>query len=394
MRESSWFKEKVLLGQDFKDYVAGLLTPWNLLAGIIIILGMYSLIYRILYGFGPATHLTNEYPWGLWKTLNILAEIPLSAPGLAIGTAVYLFNVKDYKEFARPAVLASLLGYVFGVLTLVFDLGRYDRVLNPFLFYWGLESVLFLTAWHFFLYIIICFVEWFPAFFEWLGAERLRNFFAKLGVWATALGVIITGGHQAALGALFLIAPTKLHPLWYSSLLPVFFLVSAVFAGIAVFIVQASLTYRVYRDQLKDFNYKEFYRRLFSLAKILVVVLFAYFLLKLLDLAHYDKWKYLFTPYGYWYLFEVVGFVVLPMLTLIIGIKARWIKWIQISAFWVILGLILNRFNVGLIAFRWYIPLSQKYYPTWMEVAFSLSMITWAVVVYKFIIRRMPILRH
>lgn len=392
MRESSFFKDKILLGMNLRDYIKSHLTAWNLIAIGILALSFYSMAYRLIYGLGPATNLSDNYPWGLWISFDILAGIALAAPGLTVGTAVYLFGIKDYKHFAKPAILSSLLGYVFAVFALMFDLGRYYRLFYVIGWSWGLESILFLIAWHFFLYIIICFIEWSPSFFEWLGKERLKDFFSKLGIWATIFGVIIAGGHQSALGGLFLIAPTKIHPLWYSSLLPVYFLISAIFAGISMVIIESAISHKTFKERLKDFNQSEFDLRTLGLAKALVAVLFVYLLLKILDLSHYDNWHYLNTNYGYWYIFEVVGFVLVPSMLLINAVKNKNAVVVRFSAIIIALGVILNRFNVSLIAYNWYIPLSEKYYPTWMEIALSIGVVTLIILFYRFIVRRMAIL--
>lgn len=392
MRESSFFKDKILLGMNLIDYIKSHLTTWNLIAIGILALSFYSMAYRLIYGLGPATNLSDTYPWGLWISFDILAGIALAAPGLTVGTAVYLFGMKDYKHFAKPAILSSLLGYVFAVFALMFDLGRYYRLFYVIGWSWGLESILFLIAWHFFLYIIICFIEWSPSLFEWLGKERVKEFFSKLGIWATILGVIIAGGHQSALGALFLVAPTKIHPLWYSSLLPLYFLISALFAGISMVIIESAISHKTFKERLKDFNQSEFNLRTLGLAKALVAVLFVYLLLKILDLSHYDNWQYLNTKYGYWYIFEIVGFVLIPAMLLIKAIKNKNASVVRFSAIAIALGVILNRFNVSLIAYNWYIPLNEKYYPTWMEIALSLGVVTLIILFYRFIVRRMAIL--
>lgn len=392
MRENSWFREKILLGMTFKEYILSRTTFWNIIALIVLIASFYSMIYRLIYGLGPATNLSDTYPWGLWISFDILAGIALAAPGLAVGTAVYLFGIKDYKHFAKPAILSSLLGYVFAVFALMFDLGRYYRVVYVIGWSWGLNSILFLIAWHFFLYIIICFIEMFPSFFEWLGREKLREFFSKLGIWATVFGVIIAGGHQSALGGLFLVAPTKVHPLWYSALLPLFFLISAIFAGISMVIIESTISHKFFRDRIKNFDQEDFDSKTIGLAKVLVLALFIYLILKIFDLTHYDNWHYLTTDYGLWYLFENIGFVFAPAIILIYAIKIKFAKLVRIMAFFIALGVIINRFNVSLIAYNWYIPFSEKYYPTWMEIALSLGVVVLIILFYRFIVRRMPIL--
>lgn len=389
---SNWFNEKILLGMNCREYISKHATLLNFMALIILCFSFYAMAYRLIYGLGPATNLSDTYPWGFWISFDILAGIALAAPGLTVGTVVYLFGAKDYKHFARPAILSSLLGYIFAVFALMFDLGRYYRVFYVIGWSWGLNSILFLIAWHFFLYIIICLIEWFPAFFEWLGIEKAKNFFSKLGIWATVFGVIIAGGHQSALGGLFLVAPTKIHPLWYSALLPLFFLISALFAGISMVIIESTISHKVFRDQLKIFDRADFDNKTLGLAKALVIILFVYLILKVLDLTHYNNWHYLKSEYGYWYLLEVVGFVLAPALVLINSVKNKKVKLVRFTTFWVVTGVILNRFNVSLIAYNWYIPLQEKYYPTWMEIALSLGVVTLIVLFYRFIVRRMSIL--
>lgn len=391
-RQGRFIREKILLGMTFGDYLRANAKPINLIALLILMLSFYSMAYRLLYGLGPSTNLSDTYPWGLWISFDILAGIALAAPGLTVATAVYLFGAKDYKHFAKPAVLSSLLGYVFAVFALMFDLGRYYRIFYVIGWSWGLESILFLIAWHFFLYIIICLIEWSPSLFEWIGAERLKEFFSKLGIWATVFGVVIAGGHQSALGGLFLVAPSKIHPLWYSSLLPLFFLVSALFAGVSMVLIESAIAHRVFKERLTNFNQSEFDNKTIGLGKALTLILFAYLLLKLLDLAHYDKWEYLASDYGIWYAFEIGGFVLLPLMILIFSIREKRAVLVRVSAIIVALGVILNRFNVSLIAYNWYIPLSEKYYPTWIEIGLSLGVVTLIVLFYRAIVIRMRIL--
>ncbi len=389
---NSWFREKILLGKSNRDYIASIATPGNFIAGLIIIFGVIVMIYRLFFGLGPATNLTDNYPWGFWIGFDILVGIALAAPGLTLGTAVHLFGMKKYHHFVRPAILSSLLGYIFAVFALLFDLGRYYRI--PYLigWSWGLSSVLFLIGWHFTLYIIICIIEWSPALFEWLNLRKFREFFNKIAIWATIFGVIIAGGHQSALGGLYLIAPAKLHPLWYSMFLPVFFLLSAIFAGICMVIVESTITHGVFKGQLKNFNQAEFDRRTIGLGTAAAASLFIYFILKIFDLAHSDNWAYLNTFYGFWYLVEVIGFVLLPAMLFASGVRNGNAKLIRLTGFLTVFGVILNRLNVAIFAYNWQFPASMKYYPKWMEISLSIGVVAMLIVAYRFIVNRMAIM--
>ncbi len=57
-----------------------------------------------------------------------------------------------------------------------------------------------------------------------------------------------------------------------------------------------------------------------------------------------------------------------------------------------ILGIILNRFNVCLVAFNWHLSPSDRYFPNWMEIGISIFIVTIGLIVFKFIVTRMPIL--
>jgi len=391
---NSWFREKILLGMSPRDYIISNATPANFIAMVILAYAIPVMIYRLFFGLGPATNLSDNYPWGLWIGFDILVGIALAAPGLTLGTAVHLFGMKQYHHFVRPAILSSLVGYIFAVFALLFDLGRYYRM--PYLigYSWGFSSILFLIGWHFFLYINICLIEWSPALFEWLNLRKLREFFGKLVIWATIFGVIIAGGHQSALGGLFLVAPGKLHPLWYSMLLPVFFLLSAVFAGISMVIVESTITHKIFKKQLKNFDEAQHNRLIIGLGKATASALFVYFILKIFDLAHSDNWAYLNTPYGYWYLVEILGFVLLPSIFFAHAARKGKVKLVQFMGFVTALGVILNRLNVSIIAYNWYLPTSEKYYPKWMEVALTVGVVTMLILAYRFVVNRMAIMHE
>jgi Ni/Fe-hydrogenase subunit HybB-like protein len=391
---NTWVREKIFLGMTPRDYIISNFNVPNLIAAVILALAVSVMIWRLFFGLGPSTNLSDQYPWGLWIGFDILVGIALAAPGLALGTAVHLFGMKQYHHFVRPAILSSLLGYIFAVFALMFDLGRYYRM--PYLLggSWGFPSILFLIGWHFFLYINICLIEWSPALFEWLNLRKLREFFNKLAIWATIFGVIIAGGHQSALGGLYLLAPGKLHPLWYSSLLPVFFLLSAIFAGISMVIVESTISHRVFKSQLGNFDHDHFDKLIIGLGKGTASAMFLYFILKLLVLADADEWATLNTPYGYWYLFEILGFVLLPVFLFTSGARNQNAKLVRFAGFLTVLGVILNRLNVSIIAYNWNLPASVRYYPKWSEVALTIGVVTMLVLAYRWIVNRMAIMHE
>jgi Ni/Fe-hydrogenase subunit HybB-like protein len=389
-RTSSFVRDKIFLGMSFGEYLKSNMTISNGVAAVILTVAIPVMLYRLIYGLGPSTNLTDTNPWGIWIGVDILCGIVLAAGGLVMGTMYYLFGMKQYHHFLRPAILTSLLGYIFAVFALLFDLGRYYRLPYPMVVSFGLTSIMFLIAWHFALYIIALFVEWSPALFEWLNLRKLREFSGKLAVWATVFGVIIAGGHQSALGALFVIAPGKLHPLWYSELLPVFFLISAIIAGLSMVIVESMLTHKIFRKQVEHFDHAEFDKLTMSLGKGASAGLIVYFALKVFGLAHSGRWDLLNTGYGYLFLFEMLVFVVLPAFLFAYGARYKNVRITRWTAVLTVFGIVLNRINTSVIAFNWNAP--ERYYPLWTEIAITVGVITMGVLTFRWIVNRMAIL--
>jgi Ni/Fe-hydrogenase subunit HybB-like protein len=64
---------------------------------------------------------------------------------------------------------------------------------------------------------------------------------------------------------------------------------------------------------------------------------------------------------------------------------------IKIAALLTLLGIMLNRMNVSIIAFRW--DAADQYVPSWQEFVVTLTIIFLEIWVFRWIIRRMPVLR-
>lgn len=386
----SWVGEKIFLGMTFREYLKSNLTICNGIAALILIVAIPVMGYRFIHGLGPATNLSDTNPWGIWIGIDMLCGVAFAAGGFVMGTAFYILGLKEYRIFVRPAILTGFLGYLFAVVGLILDLGRYYRLPYPMFVSFGVTSVMFLIAWHVALYLTCQLVEWCPAIFEWLNMKKARKWFYRLAIGATIFGVILSTLHQSALGALFLLAPGKLHPLWYSELIPVFFFASAIIAGISMVIVESSLTHRVFRNQIKHIDHAEFDRLTISLGKACSAVLLTYFALKLIGIAHSNTWNLLLTHYGYWFLFELLGFILLPSFLFAYGVRWRNVRIVRLTALLTVLGIILNRINVCLIAFNW--NAAVRYYPSWMEAVITIGIITLEILVFRWIVNRMPIL--
>ncbi|WP_035257475.1 sulfate respiration complex protein HmcC [Desulfatirhabdium butyrativorans] len=369
-------------------------TPFNLLAGIIVAIGLLITVLRFTGGLAAVTNLSDDNPWGIWIGFDLLCGVALAAGGYVTSAAVYIFGLKRYHSAVRPAILTGFLGYALVVFALHYDVGRPWRLPYPFVVQQGTTSLLFEVGACVALYLTVLFIEFTPAALEWLGLKKARNLVVKLTMLLTIFGVVLSTLHQSSLGALYLIAPSKLHPLWYSTYLPVYFFVSSIIAGLSMVLFESTMSHHYFGDKLDETHKRESLGVTLGFGKAASLVLAGYFTIKIIGMSVANTWHYLNSGYGAWFLVEMLGFVALPCFLYAVGVRDRNVKLIRYTAAWTVLGIVVNRFNISLIAFNWHLPASQRYFPHWMEIMISVFIVTVGILVFRFIVTRMPILNE
>ena len=386
----NWATEKLFLGQSFGEYVKSLATPGNFLVGLILAVGLPVIVYRFAFGLGASTNLSQTNPWGLWIGFDMLAGVALAAGGYTLATSVYIFGLEKYHAVVRPAVLTGFLGYMFAALGLMADLGRPWNLPVPFFFSWGGPSVMFEIAWCVCLYLTVLGMEFLPPVFEWLGWPKARMWAVRMTIGLTVFGVMLSTLHQSSLGALFLMAPTKLHPLWYSPFIPAYFFISSIAAGLSMVIVESALSHRAFQSRVD--HHVDLDAIALGLARGASIILFAYFFVKVQGIADGGRWSLLATGYGYWFMVEMLGFILLPSMLFAYGARhsnATLVRW---TAAWTVLGIVVNRLNVSIIAMNW--TAADRYFPSWMEIVVSITLVTLGVTAFRWIVNRMPVLKE
>ena len=368
------------------------LTPFNIVTGIILAMGFILTMMRFTQGIGAVTNLDNNTPWGLWIGFDLLCGVALAAGGYVTSSACYVFGLKRFHSAVRPAILTAFLGYALVVLALHYDVGRPWRLPYPIFISQGTSSLLFEVGLCVFLYLTVLFIEWTPAAFEWLGFRNLRQWVIRLTLVLTIFGVILSTLHQSSLGALFMIAPSKLHPLWYSGYLHVYFFISSMFAGMSMVIFEGTMAHRWLHHKMDATHLAESDGVVLGFGKAAALVMMGYVGIKIIGLSVDNNWQYLTTGWGLWYLVEIVGFVLFPAILYAVGAREKRLNLIKAAAIWTVLGIVLNRLNVSLIAFNYHLPAADRYFPSLPEVGTTLFIVTLGVVAYRFIASRMPIL--
>lgn len=359
------------------------ITFWRAVLVILLVLGLYATFVRFTQGLGAATNLTDQFPWGLWIGFDILCGVGLAAGGFTLCAIVYIFNIKTFKPIIRPAVLTAFLGYLLVIFALLFDLGRPDRIWHAIVM-WNPSSVMFEVAWCVMLYTTVLALEFSPVLFEKLGWEKPLRIVRTITIPLVIIGVLLSTLHQSSLGSLYLIVPEKLHPLWYSSLLPVFFFVSAIGVGCAMVIFESFMSSRAFKREIEM-------PILSQLGRVMVVILMIYTVMKVQDLADRNAWSFVFTP-GlesalYWA--EMGLGVLLPMILLMLPRVRLHQTGLFVTALLVVLGFILNRMNVSITGMEGWAQ--AGYFPSWMEIAVTTMIVALGIAGFAVAARYLPV---
>lgn len=371
-------------------------TPGNIITAIILAVGLTITIIRFTMGIGSVTNLSDNQPWGMWIGFDLLCGRVSWPPAATLPPwPATLWGSTTTRPSGR-AVTTAFLGYAFVVIALLYDLGHPLRL--PFMFFFpGTTSVLFEVGLCVATYLTVLFVEFSVAPMEWLASRfpwlvKWRKVVIKMTIPLTIFGVTLSTLHQSSLGSLYLIAPGKLYPLWYSPFMPMFFFVSSMAAGASMVIFEGMFAHKGVHQYMDKTHLREADQVVFSFARAASFILFAYFMLKLIDMLVQANIPYLFTGYGAWWMVEMLGFVLLPALLYAKGARERRLGLCRFAAANTVIGIVLNRFNVSMIAFNYALPSSERYFPSIWEICISIFVVTMIVTVYRFIVYHMPVL--
>jgi Ni/Fe-hydrogenase subunit HybB-like protein len=359
------------------------ITFWRVIA--VVILGAFAAAtyLRFTRGLAGVTNLSDRFPWGLWIGFDILCGVGLAAGGFTVAAMVYLFGWEKYRPVLRPAILTAFLGYLLVVFALLYDLGKPWNVWHPIVMY-NPHSVMFEVGWCVMLYTTVLALEFAPSVWQRLRWGAGLRIWKRITVPLVLAGVLLSTLHQSSLGSLFLIMPQKVHPLWYSSLLPVFFFVTAVSIGLAMVMVESYLSHRAFGKEIEWHILSDF-------GKFMVVPLLVLAVIKSFDLFQGGGYARLFeatTETGLFWL-ENLMLIILPLI-FIFGLNAsEKPKLLLATAFTMVGGFVLNRLNVSITAMD--ATARAGYFPTWGEMAVSMGVVTVGVIAFGLAVKYLPI---
>jgi len=356
---------------------------WKVVSVIIVTAGLFSTYFRFSLGLGATTNLQDSVPWGLWIGFDFIG-VGLAAAGFTIAATVHIFNIHKYEPLVRPAILTAFLGYSVVVCLLLVDLGRPENFWHP-LVMWNIHSVMFEITWCIICYSTVLLLEFAPVILEKFNLKAPIKFLKIISISVVIAGVLFSTLHQSSFGSLYLIVPGKLHPLWYSSLLPIHFYVSCIAAGLSMIIFESYLIARSCTKEDGFCNTGLKMNILSGAAFVVWIALIAGLLLKIYDFVSNDKLIYLIIPSmetSLFYLEIIIGTIV-PIYLLSYKKFREDKKWLYIISICVISGLILNRLNVsitGLVASS-----GINYFPSFDEISITMMLVVLAIFSFRLI---------
>lgn len=319
-----------------------LLVAVQFVLGILVAAGVVAGIWRLAMGLGSTTALTDSVPWGIWIGLDF-SLIAFSGAAFTMAGLVYILRREEFRPALRPAVLTGLLGYMAVLVLLVLDLGRPDRFYH-FIIFWNMHSPLFEICWCVLLYTTVLMIEVSPQILEKLGrvgwAHRVHQIIVPVAIVAVTLSSL----HQSTLGTLYLNMSHRLHPLWFTPLLPVLFFISAVMVGLSMGAISYRAAARVIGGRMDN--------RVFTgLARAAGWVALLYFVLKVGELALAGEMPALLT-------FDAISrrmwaelvLVALPVVLLLAPQLKQNRRVLALGVVLLAAGVLLNRFNATLFA--------------------------------------------
>jgi len=383
---------------------AKFLTPGVIVLILLAVNGLMFLAGRFFFGIGSVTHLIDQYPWGLWIAVDVAAGVALAAGGFTTAALGHVMHLEEYHAVIRPALLTAMLGYTFVAIGVCVDICRWYFVWHP-LVMWNGSSALFEVGICVMIYMTVLYIEFLPLVTErFIGKVNLPGILKNLnrpverllraldrGLSKTMFvfiiaGVVLSTLHQSSLGTLMVIAGAKMHPLWFTPILPLLFLLSAIAVGLPMVIFESTLAAR-------SFKLKPETEILGKLGGMVAPILGVYLAFKLGDMVIRETFVYLteFSTASVMWTIEVLVGIVIPLRMFLSPSVLKSPALTFTAAALVVFGVALNRINNFIVA---YTPpyAVHAYFPSIGEISVTVGLIALLTLMYRAYVMIFPVI--
>ena len=385
----------------------------------VLVLLSFTLLFLIAYarqlnsGLG-VTGLTIPVYWGIYIT-NFVFFIGISHAGTLISAILRIVHAEWRRSITRAAEVITVMVLFFGAGSVIVDLGRPERALNIFLhpnfrspLLWDVCSIsVYLTGSviYFYLPLIpdIALIrdrgkkwKWFYRVLSlgWQGTERQKHRLEKaIGVMAILVIPIAISVHTVVS---WVFAMT-VQPMWHSTIFGPYFVVGAIFSGIAALIIALAIVRKVYglEAYLKDVQFDNLARLLLVMALLWFYFTFAEHLTVYYGQEPEEMQILLSKLSGpYWPMFwgMVLCCFVVPVPILAIK-RLRTLTGTIVASSFIVVGMWLERFIIVVPSLSQprLLPSEVVYHPTWVELFVTLGFFATFILLYVLFTKVFPI---
>lgn len=374
--------------------------------------GLGAWIYQLVFGLG-VTGLNWPVFWGIYIT-NFVFFIGISHAGTLISAILRLCHAEWRRPITRAAEVITVMVLFFGAGSVILDLGRPDRALNVIMhpqirspLIWDVISIsAYLTGSIFYLYLPLIpdiailrdrlphrrIYRWLA--FGWQGTERQHK---VLGRAISIMAIIIVPIAVSVHTVVSWVFAMTIQPMWHSTIFGPYFVVGAIFSGIAALIIAMALIRHYYHleDYLKPVCFN-------NLGLLLLVMSLLWF--------YFTFAEYLTTYYGgepvhmavfyskvtgpyaplFWAMFFLCFVIPVAILS---NRRTRTVRGCVIASLTVVVGMWLERYTIVVPTLsnpRLSIQVIS-YTPTWVEWMLTVSFFSLFVLLYLLFTKFFPI---
>ena len=347
------------VGPKFKRWATGL--------GAVVLWSAFAYTWQLYHGLG-ATGLGRPIYWGLYIT-NFVFFIGVSHAGTLISAILRLVGAEWRRPITRMAEVITVLVLFFGVGNVLLDLGRVDRAMNVVLhphfrspLLWDISSItVYLTASSLYLYLPLipdiarlrdCTGGWRHAFYRrlaigWTGAAHQKHRLERI---ISVMAIIVIPIAVSVHTVVSWVFAMTIQPMWHSTIFGPYFVVGAIFSGIAALIIAMAIVRDAYglEKYLQPIHF-------INLALLMLVMACLWFYFTFAE--HLTTWyaqepietavfnAKLFGRYAPFFWTMVATCFVIPF-GILANRRTRTIKWIVVASISVSIGMWLERFQI------------------------------------------------
>jgi molybdopterin-containing oxidoreductase family membrane subunit len=387
---------------------------WVAALAAVTLWGGIAYLLQLRYGLGLTGLNTPEY-WGIY-IICFVFFIGISHAGTLISAILRISNAEWRRAITRSAEFITVLVIAFGAVQPILDLGRPDRVLyvivhaqawSPLL--WDVASIgLYFTASSIYLYVpmipdlaVIRDLGIRPRWLYWFLAigyhdtPRARHILQRIiAVLAVAVIPIAVSVHTV----IAWIFALTLRPMWHSTIFGPYFVVGAIYSGIAALIIAMAILRRVYRLEayFKNIHFNNMGLMLLLMSLLWTYFTFAEYLTAWYGGEHAEMatfWSKVSGAYAVPFWLMVVSCFLVP-LALMCRSATRGVWGTSIASVFVVLGMWLERFNIVVpTSVHPRIEMaSAGYMPSWVELSIMAATFSGFILVYMVATKFFPII--